>query len=207
MSKMESIDRREALKRTSLLMGGALAAPTILSILQGCSARPGLNWEPSFFSESQARLVMQLAEIILPETDTPGAKSLGVPKFIEDVVSLVMNEEQQTKFIANLDSFESECEELMGETFLDLSQEKQMEFFAKKHSEIEGEVESSTSFVNPTFVPGDRPLIWDLKEITLAGYFTTEVGATQVLQHVLIPGEYKACISLEEAGGRSWAMD
>jgi hypothetical protein len=45
------------------------------------------------------------------------------------------------------------------------------------------------------------------KELTLLGFFTSQVGATQVLQYVAVPGSYHACIPLEEAGnGKTWAV-
>ena len=73
------IDRREALKRTAMLMGGALSSSAIAGVLQGCTAQPELNWQPKFLTEDQGRLVAEVAERIIPKTDTPGAKDAGVP--------------------------------------------------------------------------------------------------------------------------------
>jgi len=138
---MNNINRREAIKRASYIMGGTLAAPTILSLLQGCTAQPGLNWKLSFFNEDQARMIMQIAEIILPKTDTPGATDLGVPKFIEDTVSLVMDDNDQSQFISRMEEFDKECKDQTGEKFIDLNSEAQLAFIASQHAKIEGQSE------------------------------------------------------------------
>jgi hypothetical protein len=79
---MERIDRKEAIKRTALLMGGLVFAPNALGVLNGCKARPGVDWNPQYFSNAQARLVTVLADVIIPRGDTPGASDVGVPAFI-----------------------------------------------------------------------------------------------------------------------------
>ena len=80
------MDRREALKRTAWLMGGAVSAPAIMGILKGCTAKPTIDWKPVFLSADQGVLVSQVSEIIIPKTDTPGAKDVGVPGFIDQIV-------------------------------------------------------------------------------------------------------------------------
>ncbi len=190
-----SIDRREALKRTALIMGGALSAPSVLGVLNGCSSRPELNWTPTFFTEEQAMLVMEVSEGIIPKTATPGAKGVGVPGFIEEMVSQIYREEQRSRFIEGLQAFDEECLQLMGDKFVDLKQEKRDGFLQKKNQEI----------YKKSFPKKERPFFWMIKELTLLGYFTSEVGATQVLQYKAIPVEYNGCITVQEAGGRTWA--
>jgi hypothetical protein len=47
-----------------------------------------------------------------------------------------------------------------------------------------------------------------VKELTLLGYFTSEPGATQVLQYRPVPGAYHACVPLTQAGkGKTWATE
>ena len=193
---MNNIKRREALKRTAYIMGGTLMAPTIAGILHGCSAEPGLDWTPAFFSIEQARLVSAVADIILPETDTPAASALGVPKFIEDMVSQVYEDKSRNQFMEKMMEFEQACIAKTGKPFNSLSASKQQEFVTAEHSMI----------ADNKSIPWDnRPFIWLIKELTIAGYFTTEIGMTKILNYKAIPAEYKGCISLEEAGGRTWA--
>lgn len=191
---MESIQRREALKRVSAIMGGALAAPTVVGILNGCAAKPELSWIPKFFSEDQARIITTVSDIILPKTDTPSASELGVPGYVEEIVSLIMDADRQKQFMDGLSEWEKECESSMGDKFNDLSAADQSIFVNDQHDKIQGK----------RIAPDERPFIWKIKEIVVAGYFTTEVGMTQILQYVQTPTRYDACISVEEAGGRAW---
>ena len=188
------MDRREALRRTALMMGGIISAPTIAGILNGCAAKPSLDWKPQFLSEDQASLVTQLAEIIIPKTDTPGAKDVGVPGFIDLMVKDVYSKEDQLKFLDGLKAFNEDAKKELGDTFLDLSPEKQAEYAKKTHDDaIAANAEQ-------------RPFILKVKELTVAGFFTSEVGATQVLQYEAVPGAYHGCLPLAEAGnGKTWA--
>src|SRR2546421_409751 len=53
-----------------------------------------------------------------------------------------------------------------------------------------------------------RPFILMTKELALLGFFTSRVGATQVLQYVATPGSYQACVPLAQAGnGKTWAVE
>src|SRR5690242_4936396 len=99
------MDRREALKRTALAIGGILSAPTIVGILNGCTAKPTINWKPQFLSEDQGILVSQVAGIIIPKTDTPGAKEVGVPGFIDLMLKDVFPPEDRDKFMKGLEDF------------------------------------------------------------------------------------------------------
>jgi len=195
---MENIKRREALKRAAWIMGGVISAPTIVGILDGCSPKPELIWKPVFFTEDQARLIMEASEVILPETDTPGAKSLGVPGFIEEMVSTIYPQKTRDQFMKGLAEFTEECKTKMGDDFISLSKEEQKKFLTEKNNEIR----------NRTYTRGERerPFFWRLKELTLVGYYTTEYGATQALQYIAIPVEQHGCLPLSETGnGKTWA--
>lgn len=190
---MENIRRREALRRAAWIMGGVISAPTIAGIINGCTPKPELTWVPKFFTEDQARLVMEVSETILPETSTPGAKSLGVPGFIEEMVSLIYNEEKKAAFMAGLEAFAKDCESQMGNDFVSLSAEKKKEFCQAKDAEMKAAKDRNGFF-------------WMIKELTIVGYYTTEYGSTQALQYIAIPAQQQGCIPKNEAGnGKAWA--
>jgi hypothetical protein len=193
------MDRREALKRTAWLMGGVVSAPAIMGVLKGCAAKPTIDWKPAFLSQDQAILVTQVAEIIIPKTDTPGAKDTGVPAFIDLMLKDVYNKDDQDRYITGLQAFDEEAKKAYGDPFIELEPEQQAEFVKKVHDEaIKAEKETKPA--------PKRPFILMTKELTVLGYFTSEVGATQVLQYNPVPGAYKGCIPLSEAGnGKTWA--
>lgn len=191
------IDRREALRKTALLMGAAVSASAMAGLLNGCKAKPDLNYKPVFFNEDQARLVSELSDIIMPKTDTLGAKEVGVPNFIDKMLNECYKKEDQDRFLAGLASFDEEAKKAHGDSFIYLKPEEQLTF-VKKYNE--DSVKASKE------KPGPKSFFLMAKELTLMGYFTSEVGATKVLQYEAVPGAYKGCIPLKEAGqGRTWA--
>jgi len=191
MSSDNKIDRKEAIKRAGLILGGVVFAPNILGVLKGCTATPG-DWDPVLFSDDQARLVSALADVILPEDDTPSASQAGVPKFIETMVNEVYNEEQRQQFLDGLDRFGEDYRSEIQADYLDGSDEQKYEFTYHQHRIAIEET------------PGESPFILTFKELTMLGYFTSEPGATQVLRYMAVPGMYDGCMPLEEVG-RTWA--
>lgn len=190
------MNRREAIQRAAMVLGYAVAAPTMMGILNGCKATPELSFKPVFLTEDQARLVAEVAEIIIPKTDTPGAKDVGVPSFIDTMLKDCYKKEDQERYIAGLTEFDNAAKEAYGDLFLSLDADKQAEHVKKVHdaaiaAEKAGEAK-------------DRPFILMTKELTVSGFFTSEVGATQVLQYAPVPGAYHGCVPLAEVG-KTWA--
>lgn len=192
------MDRREALRRTAWIMGGVISAPAIMGVLKGCTAKPTIDWKPVFLSEEQGILITQVADIIIPKTDTPGAKEVGVPGFIDLMLKDVYSKEEQDKYLSSLKAFNEAAEKEHGDPFIELSAETQTAFVKKLHEEVVKD--------NSDKAPAYRPFIMTTKELTMLGFFTSEAGATQVLQYVAVPGSYKGCLPLSEAGnGKTWA--
>jgi hypothetical protein len=193
------MDRREAIKRTAWLMGGVISAPAIAAVLNGCSSKPGIDWKPQFLSAEQAALVTKVSDFIIPKTDTPGASDVGVPSFIDLILKDVYSKEDQDRFTSGLQAFDDGAKTAYGDIFVDLDEADQQAYVKKIHDEA---VQKERN----TDPAPKRPFILMMKELTMLGYFTSEVGATQVLQYDPVPGSYKGCIPLSEAGnGRTWA--
>lgn len=189
---MERIDRKEAIKRTALLMGGVVFAPSILGVLNGCTPS-GDTWIPTLFNAKQAALTEALAVTIIPAGETPGAAEAGVPGFIESMIKDIYTEEQRDLFMDELAAFNESCENETGKSFELLTSQERFEFASLKNREA---IESEP-FEGPQFF-----LLF--KELTMIGFFTSEPGATQVLRYEYIPGVYQACIPFEDVG-RTWA--
>lgn len=188
--------RRDAIRRTALMIGGTAAFPGLIGFMKSCASKPSLDWIPSFFSPDQAQLVSEITEGILPKTDTPGAKELGVPKFVEGLVSDCFTAERKDVFLMGLDQFGVEARKKYGKDYLLLTAEEQNAFLKQQNDRI----------LDLRYQQDDAPsFFWMIKEATLLAYFTTKRGATEVLQYKLIPAYYQGCISLEEAGGKAWA--
>ncbi|MGO4260809.1 gluconate 2-dehydrogenase subunit 3 family protein [Lysobacter sp. TAB13] len=206
------LNRREAIRRVALLMGGAVSAPAILGVLAGCSAEPGAStepgknaeWKPLFLTQAQAALVAEVAEIMIPRTDTPGAKDVGIAAFIDKMLKDVYPKDDQARFVAGLADFETQAKREHGRAFLELEPALRAAAVKQAHDPaVKAEHESTLPLAQR-----HRPFILTMKELTLLGYFTSEPGATQVLQYRPIPGVYHACVPLAQAGnGKTWATE
>ena len=82
-----TINRRKAIKQASLVLGYSISGPALAGVLNGCSPDKSLDWQPQFFTESEAFLVEAASERILPAGATPGAKDAKVVKFIDQMVA------------------------------------------------------------------------------------------------------------------------
>ena len=200
------IDRREAIRRVALLMGGAVSAPALLGVLAGCSAEPATEaeWKPTFLTQAQALLVAEVAEIMIPRTDTPGAKDVGIPAFIDKMMKDAYPKEEQALFFAGLADFEAQAKREHGRAFLELEPALRTALVKQVHDPAVKVDQAS----NLPVAERGRPFILTMKELTMLGYFISEPGATQVLQYRPVPGAYYACIPLTQAGkGKTWATE
>jgi gluconate 2-dehydrogenase gamma chain len=180
MTSPPPIDRREALRRAALVLGGVLSAPLAAGVLAGCEARgvPAGSWRPRALTPDQAELVATIAEQILPETDTPGARAVGVHRFIDALLAESYSAEQRQPFLAALAD--------LGRVFQTSTPDQQRALLERLDREA-------------------APFFRTLKDLTLVGFYTSEVGATRELHHVPVPGRYDGCIPLAQVG-RTWAV-
>jgi hypothetical protein len=199
------MNRREAIEKALLVTGLTLSGPVLAALMKGCTARPGLTWTLQFLNEDQARAVSELAEIIVPQTDTPGAKEAGVPGFIDELLAQVYSPEDKQTFVRGLAELDAQAEEMHGEVFNDCSAEQKQSLVKKLHDEALASIDRSGTDEWWNAATGQSmPFILQFKELVVAGYFTSEAGATRVLQYLPVPGPFKGCVPAEEVG-RAWA--
>lgn len=197
MSSSEEMDRRQALRRVGMLLGGVVSAPTVAGVLSGCERDTGTDWTPSTLSAQQNEMVDTIAEIIIPATDTPGASAAHVNRFIDAMVGESYPVEERDRFLAGLDDVSDRCRDRYGDSFLDCTAEEQRALVRELDQETFGE-ESTDS-------DADRPPFFRMmKELVIVGYYTSEVGATQELRTNVVPGYYDGDVPYEKIG-RAWS--
>lgn len=201
------VDRREAIRRITTMLGGILSAPTVGGLMAGCEAPPGDRpYTPRTLSRSELGRVETIAEHIIPETDTPGARAARVHDFIDLMLSEFYSDEQRGRFLAELARVDSVSTSLLGKTFDDATGGEQLAVL---------EVLDGEAFPDPTadapgaarvearIAAGDPPFMRTMKELTLSGYYTSEIGQTVEL-HLPPLGSYEADVPVDRVG-RSWA--
>ena len=144
-----------------------------------------------------------ICERIIPTTDTPGAKAVGVPQFIEEMVKIVYKEDARNRFMAGLNDLEQSSQEKFQKPFTKLNEEQQYELLNPLNEEAANE---ATRYSRRSGTEENDPSFFRMaKELTVTGYYTSEIGATQELQFLDIPGNYDGCVPLEDLGGKTWA--
>jgi len=171
------MNRREAIRNTSLFLGYTIAVGTSAAIMQGCKAEPIIDYTPEYLTMDQLKDVMHLAERIIPQTDTPGAMAAGVHTFIDKTVSRFWEREDQEKFKLELDAFSSKVLADVGSPFHKLEAKTQDKIVSTLAQE-----------------KGDDTLFKTMRELTVSGFFSSEAGLTKVLNYNPVPGPYQGCV-------------
>ena len=165
------------------MLGGAISAPAALAILQGCSAKdPAISaaaFKPKFLTApSQMEIVGEIAEIIIPKTDTSGANDAGVPAFIDAALADVYPKGDQERFVQGLAEF--------GKPFLEKDPAQRAAFVMESlEKALAGEREP-------------KPFILMARELTLLGFFSSKVGITENMEYVAVPTAYHGCVPLSQ---------
>ncbi|MHB1920667.1 MAG: gluconate 2-dehydrogenase subunit 3 family protein [Chitinophagaceae bacterium] len=191
------MDRRKAIKNVALLVGGTISAGTLAALLDGCHNTPSTLSAADAFSPNRKKMVSQLADMIIPATETPGALDAGVPDFIVMMMRECYTDQDRTLFIAGLDQLDQDCQTKNGTSFVDCSASQKKELVTALDQEAFGHQGRPQKGKTPHFFRV-------MKELTLFGYFTSEPGATKALVYVPIPGKYIGCEPLKP-GQKSWA--
>jgi len=206
------MDRREAVKSVAFLMGGALSATTLGVFLDSCTS-PSANKGGNLFSPDQDQIITEVADIIIPSTKTPGAKAAGVGPFIAMMIKDCYPEEAQKAFVKGLEDLEDRAKKQYGDSFLKISVKDRQQLLGKMRDEtvaaqkIENDKKDAEG---KTKQQADKPLEANEKypkstpyffalarDLTMLGYFTSEIGATQALEYIQIPGRYDGCVDLK----------
>ena len=202
------MDRRTLLKNTAILLGGIASPSVTRAVLAGVDSRVAI--EKPIFTALQREKCAVLAEMIIPRTDTPGAIEAGVPHFVEVMVSDWYTDRERQIFFTGLKSLDQHCTETFSNRFLECTAEQrisalqQAELDTKGYESEGGSMtgEGEGSFLAPKEDEG-KPFFTKMKELTVLGYYTSEVGARQELHYDPMPMEYK---DIDFANvGRQWS--
>lgn len=197
------MNRREAFKNTALLLGVTVSGSTLTAFLQSCQKQSRLDWKPVFFSGEQADVVSEIAEAILPKTETPGAKDLHVDMFVDLMVKKTLSPEDQQHVMKGYDAFVNTCQQMFGKAFTKLKEDERLQVLKKVEAR-------SNKFIPSVWGSplGEQPPVdfyRRIKQFAMIGYYTSEYIGKNVLVYDPIPGEEKGCIPLSDVGN-AWTL-
>lgn len=196
-TRARPISRREAVRRVSALFGGVLVGGPALLVAAEAARPRELVLEGVRFSQAAIELLDEVADTILPETDTPGAKAAGVGPFIALMVTDCYSPDEQAVFIGGLETIDARSFDQFGRAFADAAPHQRLALVETLDREQYDHMQ--------TLAPGQAAHPFRmLKELTLLGYFTSEIGCTQAQRYIETPGRYDPCVPMEP-GERTWA--
>ena len=188
------MNRRDAISRVALLLGGTVIGSSMF-LTSGCQAP--LKRVDQLFEEDQIKLMDEIADTILPETKTPGAKAAKVGAFMALMVNDCYDAHDQKIFLDGLVKVQETFREKYGTDFTGAAQKDRTEFLTG----LDLAQKSYTENKKPTDA---NHYFRMMKELTLLGYFTSEIGCTKAQRYVLVPGKYDGNFPYKK-GDRAWA--
>ncbi len=181
--------RREALKLTSSLIGTAIIGSEMF--LLGCANR---DESTNLFSKSNILLLDEVGEVILPRTEqSPGAKDSKIGMFMVSIVTECYDKKEQNIFKNGIEKLNRISRKRYKGEFLELDQEQKYDLIATLDIETRDFKDDET----PHFFPM-------IKQLTIWGYFTSEMGATKALRYNQNPGKFIGCIPYKN-GDKAWS--
>ena len=187
------MNRRDALERVALIMGGTIIGGA--AFLEGCKSSDS---SAAFaLTKDQIAFLDEVAETIIPTTNTPGAKAAKVGEFMNTMVKDCYVSADQKIFLEGITKIEDASKKKFSKAF--------METTAGEKTALLNEINKELKAYNEAKKDKDPNHYFGLmKQLTLLGYFTSEIGATQALRYVAVPGKYEGCIPYNK-GDKAWA--
>ena len=182
----------------------AASVGATMAIPESAFARLASPFDPSelnFFRPSQREQVAMIAEAIIPKTDTPGAIEAGVPGWIEVIVQDCFEPADQQVIVNGLADLMKRCQAQHGKNISQLTGDEQVAFLTRMNSETIAENRKAEKAGQPQ----RRTFLQQFKDLTKLCYVSSEVGATEAFDFMLVPGRWVASMPLEP-GQKVWAM-
>ena len=179
---MHSMNRREAVKTTGVLLSGILITSTGLTACKGDTRNIGAG---VLNAEDQA-LVEEIADTLLPSTsNSPGAKAAGVGPVINLLLTDCREPAEQKRVVDGLKQFRS----TVGDHFASMPQANRENWLRRIDAEARTNQEHYFNLV---------------RELSLHAYFSSQIGATKALRYIMTPGKWVGCVPLQP-GQPAWA--
>jgi hypothetical protein len=217
----EMITRREAILRVTVLLGGvALVGGT--SLLTGCREE---NTDVPFTADEIAYLD-EIADTILPQTSTPGAKAAKTGAFMALIVTDSYNQRDRKIFRQGMHKLDDASKKANGTSFMTSTPAQRLallnvvdrEQFDEGEARKAAAIKKTEAFLSEKTAPvgdinaasaitAEKPpthYFRMMKELALLGYFTSEIGGTQAQRYAETPGRYDPCVPYHP-GEKAWA--
>lgn len=184
--------RRTAIKQIAGLLGLALSAHS-LDVLAASNTN-SRKLTTKLLSAEELQMTGEIAELIIPATDTPGALAADVHSFIDQFLAECVSKYEQEEFKNGLKRINTVAEDNFHKTFLACTHKQQVQLLTAVEKKEMG------------FTQDDKDFFRHLKSYTLFGYYTSEAGASQELAFLPVPGGYQGNFPFAKIG-KAWSLN
>jgi Gluconate 2-dehydrogenase subunit 3 len=184
---MSTMTRRDAIRRAAMIVGGSIAFPDLLRAWE----YPAIE-NPHFrMSAAMDELLAEVAETIVPTTDTPGAKAAGVVPVIKKIVADCLESADQNRFFTGLESIDGKASGLLKKGFTACSAAERLQVLQAVEQDYTADKTAHAYWMQ-------------IKGLVVSTYFTSEIGCTQALRYEPVPGRYDGSAPYKK-GEKAWA--
>ena len=194
------MDRREVLKLLASAVALPALSPEAFSLFRNVHAQiaemPGLKT----LNPHQDATVTTIAELIIPQTDTPGAKAVKVNEFIDLMLAEWYDEADTARFLSGLAEVDTRSQDLFGKKFVECVESQQTQILKALDEETAAGMDKTIASSNLSKANlGPPPSFFQMmKRLTLVGYYTSEVGFEEELHRSIIPPAHAGCAPIPE---------
>ena len=190
------MQRREALR----LLAGAATLPLLshdaFSLFQEVHQQLPQTAALKALNPHQNIMVVTISELIIPQTDTPGAKAARVNEFIDLIVAEWYDEQEKSTFLTGLADIDQRSQGSFGNDFVGCSDKQQIQILKDLDEEARVKAEPTVRRRVRNAAPEEKPFFSMIKQLTLIGYYTSEIGFVQELHEEIIPARHAGCAPL-----------
>lgn len=208
-----TITRRDCIQRVAAMLGGAalVGGDQMLAFsFDDAALARAMAQGAGTFTAADVALLDEIAETILPETSTPGAKAARTGAFMALMVTDVYTDRQQQVFRDGMRSVDAACRRANGTAFMQATPAQRLrvlEAIDREQKEaMDARVPAPSNRAPASSASNDEPAHYFrmMKELALLGYFTSEIGCTKAMRYIESPGRFDPCAP-HKPGDRSWA--
>ena len=190
------MNRRDAIARVGLILGGTVVGSQ--AFLSGCAQKSEVAATGSTFTPETISFLDEVGETILPTSAaSPGAKESKIGEFMKTIVSDCYEEKDQKIFMDGIGKLNEASNKKFSKDFMSLSATEKHDLLVEVDKEAKDYLASKKE-------EDPQHYFTLMKQLTLWGYFTSEVGSTKALRFLPVPGRYDGAYPYKK-GDRAWA--
>jgi Gluconate 2-dehydrogenase subunit 3 len=192
------LKRRDALKLLSAMAISTAIPSELWALGRAVNAQIAKGVTLRTLNPHQDATVTLIADMIIPATETPGAKAARVNEFIDLILTDWSDTDEKQLFLNGLADLDQQSRNLHGKAFVDCSEKQQVGLLTQMDNQLAADWRAVDRATRRHPEP-PKTFFYLMKHLTLVGYYTSDIGAQQELQYEIIPTQHGGCIPVDDS--------